>query len=250
MTKIIAVINQKGGVGKTSTCIHVSENLSLSHNVLLIDLEPSINSTKVFNKHIGEYNIKNVLEDKNFNIKNAVYNTYMPNLQIIPSHISLAILQGHLESRIHKEKILKKQLDKLNNKYDYIIIDCPPLLTVFSTIAVYCADFILIPTDYEIDALDGIADLFKVMKEVKEDQNYDYRILRNKRDERKTISIHIVKEILEPLIGKVFKTIISQNSSISNAKSEQKTVFKYSPLSEAAREYENLVLEIKKILND
>src|SRR5271170_1496087 len=156
MSKIIAVINQKGGVGKTATATHMSYCLSEISTTLLIDLDPSRNATKVFQNNMFNLTIKDILENKNFDTDFAIYQTDFDDLYIIPSHISLAILQSHLSSRTHKEKILIKQLDKIHSiKPQYIIIDCPPMLSEFSIMAIYAADFILIPTTYEIDALDG-----------------------------------------------------------------------------------------------
>lgn len=250
MRKIIAVINQKGGVGKTATATHLAYCLSELYITLLIDLDPSRNATKPFQNASFSLTIKDILENKNFDTDFAIYQTDFENLHIIPSHISLAVLQSHLSSRTHKEKILIKQLDKISSiTPEFIIIDCPPMLSEFSIMATYAADFILIPTTYEIDALEGIADLFDIMREVKEDQKYDYRILRNKYDKRTTTANEFIENQLLPFEYKLMKSIIRQDSCINNAKIEQKILFNSYSNSMATHDYRRLANEIKEILH-
>lgn len=253
MTKTIAVINQKGGVGKTASSTHASYCFSKVAPTLLIDLDPSRNATKVYDKNIvmcSSYTTKDVLEDKNFDPNDAIYETGFKNLFIMPSHISLAVLQSHLAGRTHKEKILKKQIQKINKiKPEFIIIDCPPLLSEFSIIATYAADFILIPTTYESDALDGIADLFDIISEVKEGQYYDYRILRNQYDKRTTTANEFIESELTPFKEKVLYTVIHQDSNINNAKMEKKIIFQYASNSISAHDYTNLSKELLEIFN-
>lgn len=250
MRKIIAVINQKGGVGKTATAAHLAYCLSELYITLLIDLDPSRNATKPFQNANFSFTIKDILENKNFDTDFAIYQTDFENLHIIPSHISLAVLQSHLSSRTHKEKILIKQLDKISSiTPEFIIIDCPPMLSEFSIMATYAADFILIPTTYEIDALEGIADLFDIMREVKEDQKYDYRILRNKYDKRTTTANEFIENQLLPFEYKLMKSIIRQDSCINNAKIEQKILFNSYSNSMATHDYRRLANEIKEILH-
>lgn len=252
MTKIIAVANQKGGVGKTSTSTHCACCLSEYAPTLLVDLDPSRNASKPFETDNFKFTIRSVLANKNFNPDFAIYTTEFKNLYIMPSDISLAVLQSHLSSRTHKEKILVRQLEKITSiKPEYIIIDCPPMLSEFSIMAIYAADLLLIPTTYEIDSIEGIADLFDIIREVKEDQIYDYRILRNQLDKRYVTANEFIDAELKPFEeeGKVLKTIIRQDSNINNAKINKKILFNYAPYSHAIQDYTNLANEIKGILH-
>ena len=256
MTNTVTFVNQKGGVGKTSTSYNLAYCLaSAGKKTLLIDLDPSRNATKPYCNDF-KYSIKNVLEDKNFDTNKAIYHAMLKenpieNLDIIPSHVSLAVLQSHLSGRAHKEKILKKQLEKIEGNYDYYLLDLPPMLSDFSINGVYAADFIGVPLRYEKDALEGINDLFDFVKEIKETHQFNYKILRNGFDARKkTVNLYVDNE-LKPFLdkGKVFSTIIRQDEEINKAKLNDEPVITFSPKSGGAQDYISLAKEIQELFH-
>jgi chromosome partitioning protein len=259
MAKIVAFVNQKGGVGKTATSHNTAQGMALlGYRTLLIDLDPSRNATKPFTPKDDEgklinfgNNITDVLTDKNFDPSHAIYpakvnNKEIEHLCIMPSHVSLALLQTVISSKARKEQLLLKQIEKIKGNFEYILIDCPPMLSEFSMIAIYAANFIVIPVRYEADALEGIADLFVVLDELKEDQYYDFKILRNGFDARKKTVISITDEELKPFIenGKVFKTIINQDEEINKAKMAQIPIFSFAPKSSGAMDYMEFTKEL------
>lgn len=252
MADICAVINQKGGVGKTATSYNLAYALS-NHGkkVLLVDMDPSRNATKPFVEDGYQYSINSVLADKNFDPNNAIIQSkirgeFVENLYIIPSHISLAMLQYQIIGRAHKEKLLARQLDKIKHNYDYIIIDCPPMLSEFTTNAIYAANNLWIPIKYEKDALDGIQDLFNIVSEIKENDYYDYKMLRNSKNATKKKIIDLVESSLSAFgaQGHVFNTVIRQDEDINLAKADDETIFTYSPNSRGAQDFATLAKEI------
>lgn len=253
MAKIIAVVNQKGGVGKTATSYNTAYGLaSLGNNTLLVDVDPSQNATKPLCQNIpSEPTIKEVFLHKDFDPTKAILQAnvngkLIENLYLIPSRIQLATIQKQIASNSHHEKLLYKQLIKIGSLFDYIIIDCPPMLGEFTVNAVYAADFFIIPIKYEEDALDGIQDLFDIIKEVKEEPYFDYKILRNGCDGRKKTVNAYIEERLAPYIerGMVFKTIIRQDEEINKAKISYQPIFTFEPKAAGTEDYLAFAKEI------
>jgi chromosome partitioning protein len=254
MGKIIVTGNQKGGVGKTCACYNLAYGMATIKNkkTLLIDLDPSGNSTSPFCNDIPiGRTIREVLVDKYFDPRMAILHAQVndelvDNLHIIPSSILLATIELELTSKINKEKLLAKQLEKIRDDFDYIFIDVPPLLSVFTIIASYAADDFIIPVKYEKDALEGIADLFKTINDIKEDHIYTYKILRNALDARKKNSVEVVNAMLQPYIAKdlVFNTIIHQDEELNKAKFSQQPILSFAPKSQGAKDYLSLIEEI------
>lgn len=251
MAKIIAVVNQKGGVGKTSTAINLAHGLARLHkNTLLIDLDPSANASKVFmgDKPL-DFTIIDVLTNKDFNINKAIYSAFQRNCLVerlfyIPSRIQLANID--INKRAHREKLLSRQLEAIADDYDFIIIDCPPMLSDFTTNAIYAANYVLIPIKYEKDALDGVSDLFDIILEIKEDEPIEYKMLRNGLDGRKKSVNQYLEETIKPFLseGLVFKTVINQDEEINKAKIEDETVITFSPKSLGAANYLSFTKEL------
>lgn len=268
MKKCIAVVNQKGGVGKTSTAYNLACCLSTTHEVLLIDLDPSANATFGLTKEKNFKFTSSDLFQRNFSglMKSIIFPLDAApayNLGLIPSCINLAMVQRDISNRPFKEALLAKQLDKFfllpsdksspfefstngNPKPFIIIIDCPPTLTDLSVNAMYAANFILVPILYEEDSLNGLKDLYTTLDEIKEDQPYKVKILRNKYNETTKIMNRYISAKIDDLdrAGKLFKTIIRQCSDIPLAKTENLPVNLYAPKSRGAQDYLSLAQEI------
>ncbi len=169
------------------------------------------------------------------------------NLVVVPSAIKLALAQRELSNKPFRESILAKKLKKFPN-YKYII-DCNPTLSDLTINAIYAADFILIPITYEDDALEGLSDLFKVIKEIKENTPYQFKILRNQFDARKKITNEYIDKKLRSFVdaGHVLKTIIRQDENINQAKIERKPIFLYAPNSNGAMDFNNLTKELLNV---
>lgn len=259
MAKIIAVINQKGGVGKTATTCHLAYAFAgKNKSTLLVDMDPSANATSMF--IAPPYPLLTV---KDFILsKDILPITALPamengetimSLSVIGSHIGLAMVDKELTTRAFRETLLDKKLrhPAIFNHFDYIFIDCPPTLSTLTINAMYAADFILIPVTYAKNALEGVADLFDVLAEIKEGQQYDIRILRNQYDARKKTVNGFIAENLQPLIeqGKVLKTIIRQDEAVNRATLENLTVFNHCPHTYACADYLFLRDELQEIFN-
>jgi chromosome partitioning protein len=253
MKKCIAVINQKGGVGKTATSYNLAYSFALrGQKVLLTDLDSSSNASKGLTPNIPkDPTIRDLLLNKNLHpldaiIKAQIRNQEIENLFLLPSRINLATAQRELANKPYRETLLAKQLQKVADNFDYGIIDCSPTLSELTINAIYAADFLLIPIKYEEDALDGVSDLFDVVNEIKESQNFDYKILRNACDARKRTVNTYIEEKLKPFInrGDVFKTIIRQDEEINKAKIAHEPVLIFSPKSPASIDIMALTEEI------
>lgn len=267
--KTVAFCNQKGGVGKSSSATNTTHALSDAlRPVLLIDLDPNGSSTRVFYdpKNYPDrenfYTLTDVLEDKNFNPMLAVYDAFidgvkLDNIFIMPSDISLAVFQSVLSGKMHKEKYLKRQIDKIKEKFEkagvnnlVILIDLPSTLCDLSINGAYAADLLVIITPYESDGLHGIKDFFNMVIEAKESQNFDYCFLRNGLDSRMTVAIEFMKDQLTDIESKLCKTIIRADATINNAKMKNKTVFSYGQQCKSIEDYRNFSTELRGILDE
>lgn len=258
MAKIIAIINQKGGVGKTATTCHLAYSFANKNkSTLLVDLDPSANATTMFICGDPVLTVKDFLlskEIKSLAILPAFQNGEpMMKLTILPSNIGLAMSEKELSSRVFRETLLDKKLrdPAIFNYCDYILIDCPPTLTTLTINAMYAADFILIPVTYQKNALEGVADLFQVLEEVKDGQTYDIKILRNQYDARKKDANGFIAEKLLPLANKglVLNTVIRQDEQINRSTMRNLTVFDYCPHTTASPDYLSLRDELEGIFN-
>lgn len=249
MGKIIAIANQKGGVGKTTTSINLAASLGvLEKKVLLIDADPQANATSgigidVESVEIGTYQL---LEHSN-SAKEAIVKTETPNLDIIPAHIDLVAIEIELVDKDEREYMLKKALGSIKNNYDFIIIDCAPSLGLLTLNALTAADAVIIPIQCEYFALEGLGKLLNTIKSVQKIHNPELDIeglLLTMYDSRLRLSNQVVEEVQKHFNDMVFQTIIQRNVRLSEAPSYGESIINYDAGSKGASNYLSLAKEI------
>lgn len=249
MGRIIAIANQKGGVGKTTTSVNLSACLaSLGKKVLLIDTDPQGNTTSGVGVNKGEIKgcIYDVLID-DVNVYDIVKSTKVDNLFIVPATISLAGAEIELVSTISREVRLKHALQDIRLDYDYIIIDCPPSLGLLTINALTAADAILIPVQCEYYALEGLSQLLSTIRLVQKHLNPDLVIdgvLLTMFDARTNLGIQVIGEVKKYFQDKVYKSIIPRNVRLSEAPSHGEPIIIYDAKSKGAELYLELAKEV------
>ena len=249
MGKIIAIANQKGGVGKTTTSINLAASLGvLEKKVLLIDADPQANATSglgidVETVEIGTYQL---LEHTN-SAKEAILQTETPNLDIIASHIDLVAIEIELVDKDDREYMLKRALAEVKDDYDFIIIDCAPSLGLLTLNALTAADAVIIPIQCEYFALEGLGKLLNTVKSVQKIHNPDLDIeglLLTMYDSRLRLSNQVVEEVQKHFNDMVFKTIIQRNVRLSEAPSFGESIINFDASSRGAVNYLSLAKEV------
>jgi chromosome partitioning protein len=249
MGKIIAIANQKGGVGKTTTSINLAASLGvLEKKVLLIDSDPQANASSglgidIESVEIGTYQ---VLEHSN-TAKAAIVKTETPNLDIIPAHIDLVAIEIELVDKEEREYMLKKALAEIKDDYDFILIDCAPSLGLLTLNALTAADAVIIPIQCEYFALEGLGKLLNTIKSVQKIHNPALDIeglLLTMYDSRLRLSNQVVEEVQKHFNNMVFQTIIQRNVRLSEAPSYGESIIKYDASSKGASNYLSLAKEI------
>ena len=254
MGKIIAVANQKGGVGKTTTSINLSSGLAYAdRKVLLVDFDPQGNATHgIGANRIGfdrEHTVYDVLvgEDK---VRQNIVRLDMPPLDVLPATIDLSGADVEMAStsyEVGRENLLKRKLDEVRDQYDYIIIDCPPSLGLLNTNALTAADSVMIPVQCEYFALEGLTQLLGTIRLVQRLWNPRLSIegvLLTMFDVRTKLSVEVQQEVRKYFKEKVYRCYIPRNVRLSEAPSREVSIFEYDTKSEGAKAYAALVREV------
>lgn len=249
--KIISVANQKGGVGKTTTTINLSTMLAKKgKKVLLIDADPQGNATSgVGAEKEVEYSTYDILVS-DVEMVQALEKTIIKNLLVCPSNINLAGAEVELVSMMSREQRLKEKLEEIKDKFDYILIDCPPSLGLITLNAFTASDSVLIPVQCEYYALEGLGQLLNTVNLVKKHLNKNLELegaLLTMYDARTNLSNQVVKEVKKYFGDKVYKTVIPRNVRLSEAPSYGMPITEYDPRSKGAKTYEKFTKEFLKI---
>lgn len=259
MGKVIAIANQKGGVGKTTSAVNLASSLAvIEHPTLIIDIDPQSNSSSGFG-----------VESKNVNTsiyevmiggeqaEDAILNTDLPYLDLLPSHINLVGAEIEMIDHEEREKILKKAVNHLQDKYDFIIIDCPPSLGLLTINALTASHSVLIPVQCEYFALEGLGQLLNTIKIVRQHLNPDLEIegvLLTMYDTRTRLSNQVAEEVKRYFNDRVFESVITRNVRLAEAPSFGKPVILYDSISQGSKNYLSLGREIikrnKKLFKD
>lgn len=249
MGRVIAVSNQKGGVGKTTTAINLSACLAEKNKkVLTIDMDPQGNTSSGLG--IDKNELENTIYEiflGEASIDECIMDSVMENLQIVPANINLSGAEIELIGTEDKEFIIKNQLDKIKDDYDFIIIDCPPSLSLLTVNAMTAADSVLVPIQCEYYALEGLSQLIHTIELIKERLN-EHLVLEGvvftMYDARTNLSLQVVENVKENLEQNIYKTIIPRNVRLAEAPSYGMPIVMYDSKSSGAEAYRFLAEEV------
>lgn len=249
MGKAIAIFNQKGGVGKTTTNINLAACLALKgKKILIIDIDPQGNTTSgigLSKKELGNTSYE-ILIEKDIDTKSAIIETQVKNLNIIPASVQLAGAEVELIQIQGREKRLKNALDQVKPDYDYIFIDCPPSLGLLTINSLTAVDSVLIPIQCEFYALEGVSQLMSTIEIVKKSMNPKLEIqgvILSMFDGRTNLSIQVVEEVKKYFKEKVYTTVIPRNVRLAEAPSYGLPIMQYDPKSAGAQAYQEFAEE-------
>ena len=239
MERTIVVANQKGGVGKTTTAINLAASLAeLGKKVLVVDMDPQGNTTSGLG--IDKEQAENTVED-------AIMESEYENLSVLPSNINLAAAEIELVGAEEKEYILKKAIDKVKKNYDFVLIDCPPSLSMLTINAMCAADTVLVPIQCEYYALEGLSQLIHTINLVQDRLNPDLEIegvVFTMYDARTNLSLQVVENVKNNLDQNIYKTIIPRNVRLAEAPSYGMPITRYDKRSTGAESYRRLAEEV------
>ena len=249
MGRIIAIANQKGGVGKTTTAINLSASLaSLGKRVLALDMDPQGNMTSGLG--VDKDGVEKTVYDLimgNVGIEECICENVLENLDVLPSNINLSAAEIELIGIDNKEYLLKEEVDKVKDRYDYIIIDCPPALSMLTINAMTTSDSVLVPIQCEYYALEGLSQLIHTIELVQERLNSTLEIegvVFTMYDARTNLSLQVVENVKDNLNQTIYKTIIPRNIRLAEAPSYGMPITLYDPKSTGAESYMLLAEEV------
>ena len=250
MGKAIAIFNQKGGVGKTTTNINLSACLAMKgKKVLVVDIDPQGNTTSGIGlvKRKLQYTIYDVIVNKDFDISKAILHTKTEGLDILPASVDLAGAEIELVNLEGRERRLKKAIDKVKPLYDFVFIDCPPSLGLLTINSLTAVDSVLIPIQCEFYALEGVSQLMSTVEMVRKNMNPNIEIegvILSMFDGRTNLSLQVVQEVKKYFGSKVFSTIIPRNVRLAEAPSYGLPIVKYDPKSKGAKAYQQFATDL------
>lgn len=248
---ILSIVNQKGGVGKSTTAVNLGAGLAgLGKKVLIVDLDPQSNTTSaIMGKHVVDsITVYDILADHTKTTE-ALVDTGIENLSLIPSNIELAGAEVELVTAISRETRLKRALDSVKRKFEFILIDCPPSLGLLTLNALTASDAVIIPVQCEYFALEGLGKLLETIDLVRENLNPDldiFGVLLTMYDLRTRLSAEVAEEVRKYFKEKVFKTVIPRSVRLSEAPGFGKTIQEFAPQSKGAAAYNELAKEVIK----
>jgi chromosome partitioning protein len=249
MNRTIVIANQKGGVGKTTTAINLAASLAArKRRVLLIDMDPQGNASSGFDIQVeeGSKNIYDVMLGE-AKIEEAVISDIRPKLSIIPSDVNLAACEIQLNEQENRNTILKAELDRIREKYEFVIIDCPPSLNILTLNAMCAGDTVLVPLQCEYYALEGLAQLMQTVNLISERLNPELQIegiVFTMYDSRTNLANQVVENVEKNTDKKIYKSVIPRNVRLAEAPSYGMPITEYDPRSAGAKAYDVLAKKV------